>query len=333
MSIKNEKNFEEQEIDLSIISKRVSSFIKSINYNVFRVIQFIRKNIVVFGILVVGGAAVGYYLDDTQKTYKNSIVVQPNFESTDYLYSKIEFLNTKIKDNDTLFLKSIGIQNPMKLMNIEVSPIIDIYKFIDNTSSKEKEGNFQLLKLMAEDGDIKKIIKEDITSKNYAFHKIVFNTKAKNNRKEIVNPVLEYLETNSHYLTIQKIYLENLKKRIIENKIIIGQIDDLLASFKNKNGEASGKDKMFFYNENMEVNEVIKTKSNLISYNANMRLDMQSLNKIMKEQSTILNVHNTKSVNGKLKLLLPVVFVLLYLFIFSFVRFYKKQASLYTESK
>ena len=35
-----------------------------------------------------------------------------------------------------------------------------------------KKTNIELIKLMAEDGDIEKIIKDDLTSKNYYLHGI-----------------------------------------------------------------------------------------------------------------------------------------------------------------
>lgn len=331
MSAKNEKNFDNQEIDLSIISDKFSGFLQSISRNIYLFIQFIFKNIFILGILFVLGVVLGFYLDKTQKTYKNSIIVQPNFESTDYLYSKIELLNTKIKDNDTLFLKAIGIQNPTKLMNVEVSPIIDVYKFISNSSTKESDPNFQLLKLMAEDGDIKTIIKENTTSKNYSYHKISFNTKAKISRKEVVEPLLDYLESNPHYSNIQKIYIDNIQKKIVANTAIVSQIDGILARFSNKNSETSGKEKLIYYNENTQVNDLVNTKIFLLNQNSDFRLNLQSLKKIIKEQSTIINSHNMKSINGKLKLILPVLFVLMYLFVVFFIKFYKKQSALYSK--
>jgi hypothetical protein len=42
-----------------------------------------------------------------------------------------------------------------------------VFKFIE-----DKPENFQLIKLMAEEGNIKDIVLESMTSKNYKFHKI-----------------------------------------------------------------------------------------------------------------------------------------------------------------
>lgn len=292
-------------------------------------IRFILRNAVTLVVLLLLGAGLGFYLDQTQKTYKNSIIVHPNFESTDYLYAKIEFLNSKIKEKDTLFLKSIGIGKPKKLISIEISPIIDIYKFISSTSNKDNDQNFQLLKLMAEDGDMKTIVTEKTTSKNYAYHKIAFNTNAMISRKEIIEPLLNYLENNPYYKNLQKTYLDNVRTKIIANTEIINQIDGLLDGFRKENSEVSQKDKLVYYNENTQLNDIINTKNDLIGEIGRFQLDMQNLERVIKENSSIINVRNTKSVNGKLKFVLPLVFIFVYLMINFFKSFYRKQSEIY----
>jgi hypothetical protein len=333
MSTSGNKNFEEQEIDLEVVSKKISGFFQSMNRNIFLMIQFVLKHIVFIGVLILVGFGTGLYLDKTQKTYKSSLIVHPNFESTDYLYSKIELLNSKIKDNDTLFLKSIGIQNPSKLMNIEISPIVDIYKFISSTDNKENDQNFQILKLMAEDGDITKIISEKTTSKNYAFHKITFNTKAIATRKEIIEPLLNYLDKNLFYSNLKKVYVNNIQLKIEANKSIISQIDGLLTNFSNENRASQKNDKLVYYNENTQLNDLINTKNSLVAETGRLQLDVQSLDRIIKENSSTINIRNTKSINGKLKFILPLLFVFGYILFFFFLSFYKKQSAIYSQGK
>src|SRR5690606_23744407 len=128
-------------------------------------IQFFVRNWIIILILILTGFGLGILLDKTQKSYEHQIIVTPNFGSTDYLYSKIDLIDSKIKENDTLFLKNVvGIQQSKNLKSIEIKPIADVYNFIQN-----KPENFELIKLMAEDGDINKVLQENITSKNYTF--------------------------------------------------------------------------------------------------------------------------------------------------------------------
>jgi len=106
------------------------------------------------GTLFVLGAGLGFYLDKTEKSYDNQIIVTPNFSSTDYLYSKIDLINSKISEGDTLFLKDVvGIKDTKHFHSIKIEPITDIYKFIGSNPV-----NFEFVKLLAEDGDLKKLL-------------------------------------------------------------------------------------------------------------------------------------------------------------------------------
>ena len=112
------------------------------------------------------------------------------------LYSKIDLLESKIKEKDTLFLKSIGIDKPKSLILIEIEPVVDIYTFVNNGYDKsiaQNSANFELVKLLAEDGDIKKIINDKVTSKNYSSHKILIRTKGFVLDSRVIVPILNFL--------------------------------------------------------------------------------------------------------------------------------------------
>jgi hypothetical protein len=51
-----------------------------------------------------------------------------------------------------------------------------------------------------------------------------------------------------------------------------------------------------------------------------------SLDKIVKDNSSTLNIENKSSVNGKLKLVLPILFILCFILLQIFITFYRKQA-------
>jgi hypothetical protein len=317
------QNSDSQEIDLSQISKKIGSFFDGISTKVFKAILFFKRNIVWIGILFVIGGVLGYYLDKNTKVYRNQIIVQPNFGSVDYLYSKIQLINSKIEDGDTLFLKNIvGIKHPKKVTKIEIEPINDVYKFIDDNSQ-----NFELIKLMAEDGEIKKILSEDLTSKNYPFHVVTFYTLNQTSDEVSVNPILEFLNKSDYFSKVQKEYVKNVNIKITENDSIIGQINGFLNSFKNTTNGSQKSDKLVYYNENSQLNDVIKTKDALISEQGSLRLQLLSLDKIIKNNSEVLNIKDTNSVNGKMKFILPLIFIIIFVLVGYFKSFYKKQMS------
>jgi len=314
----NPQNRDNQEVDLSMISKGIGNFFQSINNAIFLSIQFFIKHVIVIGVLFAIGVGLGIYLDKTNKTYDHLIIVEPNFGSTDYLYSRIDLLQSKIKERDTLFLKAIGIKDAAVLAKIEIKPVIDVYKFIN-----QSEQNFELLKLMAEDSDIKKIVEDRATSKNYEYHMILFKTKELITKKSIIDPLLAYLNNSEYYAKIQKEYINNEQIKIKYNEATLVQIDAFLNGIANPANPKG--DKLVYYNENSPLNDVLKTKDKLITEQGNLRIDLVSLDKIIKESSNTMNIENSESINGKLKLVLPLLFISFYIAIHFFIGFYRRQ--------
>ncbi|MFV8374223.1 hypothetical protein [Flavobacterium sp. LB1P62] len=320
---KNEPNtLEDQEIDLSQISKKISNLFQRFDTFLFRCIQFFVINAIVISILIVVGVGLGIFLDQTQKNYNHQIIVTPNFGSTDYLYAKIDLIESKIKEGDTVFLKEVvGIQKPKEIKKIEINPIADVYKFIEN-----KPENFELIKLMAEDGDIKKTVVDNLTSKNYTFHKVSLITGKLTNDKETVQPLLNFLNETDYYKKIQKGVLNNIQIKMVQNDSIISQINGVLNGFSNRMNGATKSDKLVYYNENTQLNDIIKTKEGLINEQGTNRVSLIGLDKIIKDNSSTLNIENKSSINGKLKFVLPILFVLCFIIFRLFIAFYRKQA-------
>jgi hypothetical protein len=320
MSSNTSPNTDNQEIDLGQLAQKVSGLYDRFLNSIFKFILFLKRNAVVLGLLFVVGAAIGFFLDKKVKTYNHQMIVLPNFGSTDFVYAQIDLLQSKIKENDTLFLKEIGIKEPKKLGEIKIEPIIDVYKFVDN-----KVENFDLLKLMAEDGNIDKIIEGKITSKNYPFHTLTFTTSKLSSKDQTVEPILNFLNESDYFKQIQKESLQNIQVKMNENDSIISQINGVLNQFKNKMNSNTG-DKLVYFNENTQLNEIIKTKDLLIREQGNLRLDLVNLSKVVRDISFIINQKETKGVNGKLKFVLPFLFIFLFILGGNLMRFYKRQS-------
>jgi hypothetical protein len=320
MSANNSSN-EDQEIDLGQISKKIGDFFDGVSLKIFNGIQYIKKNILTLGILFVIGAGIGFYLDYTNKSYDNQIIVTPNFNSTDYLYSKIDLINSKIKEQDTVFLKNIvGIKNTKKFNYIQIEPITDVYGFIKNNPE-----NFDFIKLLAEDGDMKKIVEDKLTSRNYSLHNISFTTSKHTTDGETVIPILNYLNNSEYYKMQQKIYVENVKEKIKQNDSIISQINGVLNNFSKTTNNSQKSNNLVYYNENTQLNDVIKTKNELIIEQGYKKLELVTTDKVVKESSSTLNIKNSKGTNGKMKLIIPILFILIFV-VFGLLRsFYRKQ--------
>jgi uncharacterized membrane protein len=315
------QNNDNQEIDLSQISKKIGVFFENISTAIFRGILFFKRNIIWIGILFILGVGLGLYLDKRTKVYDNEIIVSPNFGSVDYLYAKVELISSKISDNDTVFLKEVvGIKEPKKLKKIVVMPITDVYKFINNSDK-----NFEFVKLLAEDGDIKKIVNENLTSKNYPYHLISFTTDKQTSNEKTVEPLLNFLNNSDYFKLIQKEYLNNVRVKMVENDSIISQINGLLNAFSTTANGTQKSDKLVYYNENSQLDEVIKTKDAILTEQGIHRIELVNFDRIVKDNSVTLNIKNTKAVNGKMKLVLPFLFIAIFILVGYFKSYYKHQ--------
>lgn len=324
MSTKVPQNNTDQEIDLVLISKKISNFFERINASIFRSIQFFIRNWLIVLILVVVGFGLGLFLDKTQKTYYNQIIVTPNFGSVDYLYAKVDLIQSKIITDDKSFFNKMGLSETSRISNIKIEPIVDVFKFVNNN-----EQNLEVLKLMTANGDLKSIIKETTTSKNYPFYIITFSTNFALKDENTVKALLNYFNASDYYAEVQKVSVDNIKQKIKANDQILLQIDNILNKFSNSESLGAVKnDKLVYYNENVQLNDILKTKEGLIRENGSLKVELITSSKIIKESSVVTNIENSQSIKGKMRLVLPILFVFAFISVVFLKRFYNKQKAL-----
>lgn len=317
MSANVPQNQEDQEIDLSQIFQKIGNFIDGIFLSLFEGFLFLKRNVIVLVILLFLGTGLGIFLDSTRVSYDHEIIVMPNFGSNDYLYAKVSLLNSKINENDTVFLKDLGFKDAQKINSIKIEPIIDVYKFVGND-----EQRLELIKLMAEDGGLTKSVENKLTSKNYPFHALSITSSRRVTKEGFVDPLMQYLNDSEYYSNLKKENLKNLEINSKANDSIIKQIDGLLNDYnKNTKGSTSS---LVYYNENAQLNDIIKTKENLIKEQGKNRLEIINFDKVIKEVSSVTNIKNVKSINGKLKFVAPFLLIFIFLISSMLLKFYQK---------
>ena len=115
-------------------------------------------HVFVVGVLFVLGVVLGILLDK-KHSYIQKMILIPNFGSNEYLYKKIEQIDTKLREEDEAFFKELGIKNYEDVISVEIEAFPAIYNFVNN---RDQQNNFELIKLMAEDGNIDKIMKDEM---------------------------------------------------------------------------------------------------------------------------------------------------------------------------
>jgi hypothetical protein len=308
---------ESSEIDLNQLGRKIGNLFNNFGYSVFNAIQFFIKHGIAIVLLFILGLGAGLYLNKYQKNYSHKIIVLPNFNSTEYLYSKINLLNVKIKENDTTFLKSIGIKDSRSLKKIEIKAIVDPYAFVKNN-----ENNLEMLKLIAEDGSMEKVLEGDMTSMKYEYHQILFSTNDSITMENTINPIMNFLNNNDYFKVIQEKVIANIKNKITYTEQTLNQVNGILDNFSNgaKNNGTDSK-LMYYNNENSQIDDILKTKNTLIIELGYFKIELINTQKIIKDLSIIQNVQKETST----PVILPGLFVGLYILVVLFVRFYKKQ--------
>ena len=327
MSKKTDKNPDDQEIDLGQVIKNIGGFIGGIKASIYNQILFFKNNSILISTLIIVGTSLGYYMDTTIKTYNHEVIVTPNMGGADYLYSKIDFISSKLNEQDFLFFKGIGIKNPAIISSIKIEPIVDIYTFVNNstsTANAENTQNFELVKLLAEEGSLKEVIKDKLTSKNYPNHKIEISTSEKINNVELIAPILKFLNTDDYYNKIIKISRDNILTKMKKNEQEIVQVDSIL-KFMSYNLRQNKNQNLIFNNENNQINPLFELKNNLINEIAIQKINLENMKAFIRELSITSNIRNTKSTNGKLKFILPLFLIFGFVVIRFFISFYKKQ--------
>jgi hypothetical protein len=327
----NTQNNENQEIDLSVLTNKIAGLYEGILAWIFGWILFAKRNAVWLITLFIIGCGLGIFLDSTNNSYKNEIIVSPGFNSVNYMYSKIDLLSSKLAENDTIFLKNIGIKNPDKIGMINVVPVVDIYGLVNNNTAiagnATNTQNFELLKLLAEDGDLKKVITEDLTNKQYSRHLITINTSGKIKDENVITPILKFLNQNEYFEKLRKTEVDNIYIKIKKNEELTVELNDLIGKLSASLNNNSKNNSLVYYNENTPLTGLIEKKINIVNELAYQKIQLVNLDAFVKKSSAVTNIKNTKGLNGKMKLILPFLFLFMFFGISILVSFYKKQVA------
>ena len=307
------------EIDLSIISRSIRNLFSTISSFIYNCIQFLIRNIIIIVILVIVGVALGYFLKSGDKKYEHNITVTPNFGSVEYLYDKIDLLQSKIANRDTIFLKSAGFTTSDQLLRIDIKAIVDIYKFV-----KTDDVNYKTFELLADGANVSKVIEDAPTARNYKFHKIEFVTRGKIGDK-LIQELLNYLNNSEFYKKIQAEYISELKVKMAANEVSINQINDILnAAAQNLTANRTASN-FSYYNQSLQLPELIYSKNNFLRLQLENKVDLMMFDKVVKESSVMTNIKLKNKINDLLVIIVPIFLILLFAFVIQFRKFYSRE--------
>ncbi len=309
----------QDEIDLGYLFNKISDFFRSFVRLLFLVITFFIKYIIVIVVLILAGTGIGYYLDKNKtEVYDNQLIVIPNFESTQYLYDKVEALSSKLKDRDAEFLKKTIGANYIELITLEAKPIVDIFTFA--ATSRDR---VDLFKVLTDKQDIPDYVKDPQNFQYFKYHHITIKIKGKEHSKEIVAAIEKYLNENDHFTEYMKVSRESTQFRIETSLRTISQIDTILKAAASIDKGKSNLPSVMV-NDNSQLNDVIESKDRML-YNL-LKLNMQKVDEqsIIKVAAINYNVSDFSGFHISNKVKYPLLLVLLFSGFFFVKYLYKK---------
>jgi hypothetical protein len=315
------------EISLDQVKQKMRGYVSGFGDRVFDAMLFVKKHIAILIALFVIGAGIGTYLDRESKEYLNKVYVIPNFNSIDYLYEQVDRIESKLKKNDKEFVKSLGIKNPELLSSIEIEPVVDIYDFLTQAGSaaEHEQSKVELFRIISDNADVDKVIKEKVTSRNYRYHLITIGTSKEVDRDEVIDPILNNLNSNPYLLEVQKECIVNLHDKVQQNDSVIKQINNVIAGYSAQ--AKSSSPSMLYYNNNTNISELLNLKNALVRENGDSRITEIDFQKVIKDVAVVSNINDNVPLIAKLKVILPLLFIGLFLVFKGLSAFYKRQAA------
>ena len=306
-------NTNEQVFDFNNAAAYIKNSFSKFGDSFYELLLYTKKNIIIVGLIAVLGIAYGWYQDSQDDSFTNEIILKPNFGSADYLYSKVELLKSKLKEKDTVFLKSTGIINFSKISQLELEPIIDPYRFM---SASEKNSDY--FRVLINDADLETVIKNERNETLFLYHKLTFVSDGKINETAIL-PLMDYLNNSEYFNQQSKLGLASKQETIKGIDSTIKQID--LTLEKNIRQESGSKTKMIYFDGEEKVNNIFEQKSELLTEKAEHLSELSALDKTIKDISIVINLKAEIKVYQKRVVTTPLFFLFLFALFIKFKRF------------
>tara|TARA_R110002126_G_scaffold54863_2_gene148122 strand:- start:52 stop:1044 length:993 start_codon:yes stop_codon:yes gene_type:complete len=313
------------EIDLGQLFKLIGRGFNAIFLFFLRVFLYLKKNFFILVGLVILGFGVGYVLSKIiTKRFKTEVIVKPQFESKNYLYNAIDEIQANIEAKDTLFFKSIGI-NDIDFKGLEI-----LVNRVEEEGTNESDAKyFELLQSFENTEAIADIVRAELQNKSSFNHRITFFFKNQKFGQEFAEKVMEYLNTNEYFSEMLGIYVANATDRIERNKQLLNQVDLIITNYSNKMGSQDNKseyDRIILDNqETVNITGLFSLKNDLIR-------DIEIKNLELLKNKKAIQIINfgkpqqvQKSFFGKKIFLVPSILLGMF-FTFSLLRYLNKKS-------
>jgi len=201
----------------------IANFLKAIFHAIISFLVFLRNNGLKLGLAMFIGAAIGLYLDLTRpKQYTSSMVVEPNFKSTQQLYNNINYYHELVKQKDSVLLAealNISVTEAATLKGFTIKPIVNENEKYELLSEFSQEIDSALVKHI----DREKF-NEAFTDFDYNYHTIKVKSLSNTIFEKLSQPIINSVENNTYFKNQKK---SNDKNLLQNEKVLIGALQEI----------------------------------------------------------------------------------------------------------
>lgn len=224
------------EIDLGVLFSKIRNginrLLKSLFHGILALYLYFKKNLFWFVGLVVFGFFAGIGVNKfTGEKHELNVIVAPNLDSKNYLFSMVADIEANIKARDTLFFKNLGM-DIKRMRGFEVS--INSLKASNGEALRQEIEFINLLKQFPDLEIPTEVVKEIIDQQMSNDYTIRFYFKDTAIGAQYAKKLLDYINDNPFYTKMDQVYVNNAKMRIEQNQNLILQVDSLIGNYTKK---------------------------------------------------------------------------------------------------
>lgn len=304
------------EVDVFELFRYIKKGFEKIGNAFLRFFNFLIRNVVIIGILLLVGIVAGYFIDKaTPKNLRTQAIISTNFSNAEYLYNSVREINSSIQ-NDEGFLKKIGVADSISgKISLEIKPVISVKEI-----SIEEENFFDLL---GDNEFLSDEQRQEIIDRSYDRHELVLFHNDKAPAEKILTNIVNYLQKNQHYQKTHQLLHKSLERQVKSNVYLMAQIDSLLANYSKSTG--TNNPNLVYSQNNLDLGNLLHNRMEMQKETRKLQQQLVASTSFLKIIDLDVNQPLEKtSIFDNYIVFLPLLLLLLFILIHIFLRINSK---------
>ncbi len=248
-----------EEIDLMQLFGGIKEFFRKFLKLIVDAVLFYKKKFVLFLVLGILGVALGFFTDkymDKKNNFVQEIIIEPNYNSVEYIYDYINNLEANFKDENYVNKLGLKIEQVENVKKIILEPVIQPNDVLNRLQDKES----------FIEGYNENSLKEKKYRNFYKQHKLTVLFEKKNpENASITNKILEVLKSNKYYNDLLSFQLKQTKNNLEQSKVSLKFVNDYLTNLSENPNPNEEKYIFATESETPTIASLLKRKEELIN--------------------------------------------------------------------